>query len=151
MIYGDTKLPQRFWSKVYPEPNTGCWLWGAARSGGGSAGYGDFALGTRDRTYAHRLMCLTAHGQPPKGKSNALHSCDMSLCVNPDHLRWGTKKQNTEDMILRGRHFSPQRNVTHCWRGHEFTEENTHTYRGKRICKKCRRINLREWEKRTKV
>lgn len=25
--FGDARLPERFWNFVYPEPNSGCWLW----------------------------------------------------------------------------------------------------------------------------
>ena len=35
MDYGDPRLPDRFWAKVYPEPNTGCWLWSGATTGNG--------------------------------------------------------------------------------------------------------------------
>jgi hypothetical protein len=35
--YGDERLPERFWKYVYPEPNTGCWLWGAGTNGDGYA------------------------------------------------------------------------------------------------------------------
>jgi hypothetical protein len=35
MIYGDTRFPEHFWGKVYPEPNTACWLWGAGVDGPG--------------------------------------------------------------------------------------------------------------------
>lgn len=106
MIYGDTAFPARFWAKVYPEPNTGCWLWGASHNG---SGYGEFVLGVGRKRYAHRLMCATAHGAPPADKKFALHSCDVGSCVNPQHLRWGTNKENTADMLKRGRHVTPWR------------------------------------------
>jgi hypothetical protein len=32
-----------------------------------------------------------------------LHTCDNSLCVNPDHLELGTQKKNMEDASSRGR------------------------------------------------
>lgn len=110
MIYGDTRLPERFWTKVYPEPNTGCWLWGASKVGGGN-GYGEFVFPGNKHVYAHRLVCTLAHGDAPADKPNTLHSCDVSLCVNPEHLRWGTKKENTADMLRRGRHYSPYREM----------------------------------------
>lgn len=32
-----------------------------------------------------------------------LHSCDNRACINPEHLRKGTAKENTADMVSRGR------------------------------------------------
>ena len=37
--FGDARLPERFWDKVSPEPNSGCWIWCAAIKG---LGYGHF-------------------------------------------------------------------------------------------------------------
>lgn len=33
----------------------------------------------------------------------ALHTCDNTQCINPDHLFKGTAKDNTNDMIAKGR------------------------------------------------
>ena len=33
-----------------------------------------------------------------------LHSCDNPLCINPDHLSWGTYSENTSQAVARGRH-----------------------------------------------
>lgn len=33
-----------------------------------------------------------------------MHSCDVMRCVNPAHLSLGTPKENTADMIAKGRH-----------------------------------------------
>jgi hypothetical protein len=34
---------------------------------------------------------------------NVLHTCDFRACCNPAHLYDGTLKQNTQDMMRRGR------------------------------------------------
>jgi hypothetical protein len=53
---------------------------------------------------ASRLMCILAHGEPPFTKAEAAHSCGNGHkgCVNPNHLRWDTRKGNADDMIKHG-------------------------------------------------
>lgn len=36
-----------------------------------------------------------------------LHKCDNRPCCRPDHLFLGTAKDNTDDMISKGRHWFP--------------------------------------------
>ena len=55
------------------------------------------------RLGAHALMCQLAHGEKPTEKHQALHLpiiCKSSLCVNPNHLRWGTIADNKTDLAL---------------------------------------------------
>lgn len=72
----------------------------------------------------------------------ALHKCDNSKCVNPDHLYWGTPQQNVRDAYERGR--AHNQKITHCKWGHEYTKQNTlvsSNGRGLyRRCKHCMRI-----------
>jgi len=35
------------------------------------------------------------------------HKCDNPRCINPEHLELGTRKQNTQDSIIRGRFKNP--------------------------------------------
>jgi hypothetical protein len=90
-------LADRFFAKVSPEPNTGCWLWTGATE---RNGYGMIWVDGRLRP-AHRVS-LTIAGRTP-GALCALHSCDTPSCVNPAHLRLGTQAENMGDMAKRQR------------------------------------------------
>ena len=81
-----------------PDLNSGCRLWagGATRTGYGTMKWKYKAVG------AHRLSYEAEHGAFDKGL-HVLHKCDTPLCVNPDHLRLGTHKENMRDMGLKGR------------------------------------------------
>lgn len=95
---------RRFWSKV--QHGGGCWLWQASVFG--SPGYGQFTAVDTGRAarqrhlYAHRVAWALSHGPIPEGQS-VLHSCDVPLCVNPDHLFLGTHKINMEDAARKQR------------------------------------------------
>ena len=58
------------------------------------------------RWMTHRLMFYIFNGELRK-KRIILHDCDERACCNPRHLSQGTFKQNTMDMISKGRHFYP--------------------------------------------
>jgi hypothetical protein len=45
-------------------------------------------------------------GRPIRPGYYALHTCDHSLCVNPDHLYEGTQSDNLNDVIQRHPHRS---------------------------------------------
>jgi HNH endonuclease len=49
----------------------------------------------------HRVVWIALHGDP--GKLKVLHTCDNPPCCNPRHLFLGTPKDNTDDMISKGR------------------------------------------------
>jgi len=52
---------------------------------------------------ASRLVYEREVGDIPEGLI-LCHKCDAPLCVNPDHLFVGTKKDNTQDMLSKKRH-----------------------------------------------
>jgi len=54
------------------------------------------------RMGAHRMSYIVFNGEIPKGKS-IMHTCDNRSCVNPAHLIIGTRKDNTQDMVSKGR------------------------------------------------
>jgi hypothetical protein len=119
-----------------------CWLWTGRKVG--ALGYGQLRYGRRTVcVYAHRYAYERFVGSIPKGLK-VLHRCDVPACVNPDHLFVGTSKDNTQDMIAKGRGWSPfsaKKERTHCSHGHEFTVANTYPARGgkKRVCRTCQR------------
>lgn len=86
-------IKDRFWDKV-AKSGSGCWVWTAS----GKNGYGCL-----DGKYAHRLSYQWHKGEIPEGMQ-VMHSCDNRLCVNPDHLSLGTNKDNSNDMMAKGRH-----------------------------------------------
>lgn len=51
------------------------------------------------------------------------------------NLAWGTHSENNQDTVRHGRNVA--RNRTHCPRGHEYNEANTHWYQGVRRCRAC--------------
>jgi len=89
-------LEDRVWARVERGPT--CWRWIGTKS---AAGYGQVGAGGVI-LYAHRLVCEWTYGPAPEG-TEVLHSCDNAACVNPAHLRWGTRAENVQDMITRGR------------------------------------------------
>ena len=50
----------------------------------------------------HRFVLATLYGPPPFEKAQAMHGCDNKICCNPDHLSWGTNRQNVADGYKRG-------------------------------------------------
>jgi hypothetical protein len=90
---------ERFYRKFVPVPECGCWLWTAHLN---SQGYGSFLLKNKTREYSHRFSWLLHKGNVPVGY-DVCHKCDTRSCVNPDHLFLGTRKDNMQDCIRKGR------------------------------------------------
>lgn len=91
-------IEQRWNDKVRKNSATGCWVWTGQRN---NRGYGMIYV-KGSLKLAHRVGWELKNGPIPKGKLG-LHTCDNPGCVNPDHIYVGTHKENTQDMIRRGR------------------------------------------------
>lgn len=89
---------ERFDAKFEPCPNTGCWLWNASTL---PSGYGQFCLAGKMKG-AHRVAYELYIGPIPDGL-HVLHACDVTWCVNPEHLFLGTHRDNMQDMTSKGR------------------------------------------------
>lgn len=139
--------PDRFWEKVNKTDT--CWLWTAAKTGGG---YGIFYTDRR-RFMAHRWAYEHLIGSIPDGL-HIDHLCRTPACVNPAHLEPVTPRENSHrgDTVL-------ARNIakTHCPQGHAYDEANTynvpayrHSPNGSRQCRACDRQRKRNtsWKRR---
>lgn len=90
---------KKFWEKVDQSRGPfGCWPWMASTK---EKGYGQtYFLGKNKR--AHRLAYELHYGEPA-GDKLVCHLCDNPPCCNPWHLTLATAKENTADMIGKGR------------------------------------------------
>lgn len=108
MKAGPKKRPEmeRFMEKVNKTDT--CWLWTA----GTTLGYATFGPTERARTVrGHRWIYEQLVGPIPAGMELD-HTCKIKSCVNPDHLRVTTRKQNSENRGARAGSLSGFRGVT---------------------------------------
>ena len=77
----------------------GCWIFLGNTD---RDGYGVFGHGRSKQLRAHRASFEFYKGAIKKGMF-VCHSCDKPSCINPEHLFLGTAKENTQDMIKKGR------------------------------------------------
>lgn len=123
MQWGDPQLPDAFWRRCVPEPNTGCWLMlGRTVSGGYTQikHLGRYVL-------CHRFAYVAAGHELPEfkhGDRELDHLCRTPCCAAPHHLELATHQVNVERasridaLIARGER---------CPRGHAYTPDNIRT------------------------
>lgn len=132
--FGDTRLPERFWLKCLPEPNSGCWLWVAARSH--RKYYGAIRPEAGLSGFAHKYAYQLCIGDVP-AELELDHICNVSLCVNPNHLRAITHLENLAK--------KQYKLVSHCKRGHVRSPSTTENYGNGAACTECRRERVRNY------
>lgn len=91
-----------FFSSFEPEPNSGCWLWTGPDNGKGYGRICAMRETGKQSIYAHHASWLLHRGEIPPGKV-IRHKCDVTCCVNPDHLEIGTQGENVQDRQKRMR------------------------------------------------
>ena len=93
-------IEERFWSYVNKKPGQGrnldCWQWT-----GHTQKYGRFQHAGK-KMGAHRFSYILNIGEIPDGLW-VLHKCDNPPCVNPKHLFLGTRQDNVDDRVSKGR------------------------------------------------
>lgn len=108
----DLTLAERFWLKV--EYSNGCWNWKAYKD---EDGYGRFKIRKTEKFFpkqttigAHIVSFILTFNRLPK--DCVLHRCDNPSCVKPSHLFEGTKKDNMQDCLKKGR-VNPRKGENH--------------------------------------
>lgn len=85
---------------------TGCWEWNGCTKH--TNGYGRLMVGSRTENNRRSISAHRASWETFKKAAIPLgfdvcHSCDNRKCCNPDHLFLGTRKDNVQDMMRKGR------------------------------------------------
>jgi len=80
----------------------GCWLW--AYGGTDREWYPEITINGEGHSVARWILMVTTGTTGPVAR----HTCDRPRCCNPDHLLWGTQKENVHDAYERGRRIPAQ-------------------------------------------
>ena len=95
----ENKDIDRFLLKVDKKGNDDCWEWKASRD---KYGYGRLTL-KGVSLKAHRVAwTINNKIEIPQGL-HVLHKCDNPPCCNPNHLFLGDARDNSIDMVEKGR------------------------------------------------
>ena len=92
-------LLERLLNKVIVNDVTGGW---EGQGGTNNIGYGMIRDEKRMRT-THRVSYEEHTQTKIPSHLVVMHSCDNPCCTNPAHLSLGTRKDNTKDMMSKGR------------------------------------------------
>jgi hypothetical protein len=98
------ETPLSTFEQVFHLDTDDCILWPHGTTQGHSKAkpYGIVRLVPGPWQRVHVLVCERSHGPRPSSQHQAAHSCGQSLCFNPRHLRWATRKENEADKLVHG-------------------------------------------------
>lgn len=107
---------ERFLAKV--KTGEGCWEWQGTLN---SKGYGQFWDGKRT-VMAHWFL-LPKYPDRSKGEEGC-HHCDNRRCVRPSHVFVGTRADNMNDCVRKGRHRGGNLDVARSRRSYSKGQDN---------------------------
>lgn len=137
IVFTRAPIAERLERLSMPEPMSGCTLW---MGGDNGLGYG-LVWHDGGMKRAHRVAWELERGPVPNGLVLD-HICRVRSCINPDHLRAITFREN----VLCGEGVSAREaRRTACPRGHAYDIVKRDGRRGCRTCKNLlRRKSFRE-------
>lgn len=98
MVVLTASLRARLEKWAAPEPASGCFIWTGALANG----YACLRI-NKKTTKVTRLLMQAKLGRALSPDEHVLHQCDVACCVNPNHLRVGTHKENMAEVWERRR------------------------------------------------
>lgn len=130
-LFGDPRLPARFWNKIKVDPVTGCWTWqGKPDRDGYPNRTSTDNYTTKERPYRWSYRVLV--GPIPKDTLN--HRCLNKMCCFPVPEHAGDPMTHVENVQ------DAKRRTVKCPQGHPYDHANTHVRSdGRRECKTCMR------------
>lgn len=135
-------LPEEAFNRIIcymTEAESGCWLWSNSID---RDGYGRITINKRV-IRAHRLFWELEHGTIPKGLVID-HICRTRNCVNPNHLRLATPRQNVLENSRSFVAINAQKKF--CRAGHPYDKTYTSTEGYvERYCSTCHRNRVQEY------
>lgn len=109
---------ERFLEKVKTTASEGCWEWEGTIN---SKGYGQFWDG--DGMIMAHWFLLPKRPDRKKGEEGC-HHCDNRRCVRPSHIFIGTRADNMNDCVRKGRHRGGDLNIARSKRTYAKGESN---------------------------
>jgi hypothetical protein len=118
---------------------------GVRKLSAGANGYLALVLfdGRRRHLAVHGLVARAFHGPPEPGQE-CRHLNGDPTDNRAENLAWGTSLENKADMVAHGR---TNARVEKCPSGHEYDENNTYWYQGRRYCRACGRERSRRYQR----
>lgn len=99
---------------------TDCRLWQGRLTHQGYGTVGNYTPKTMGKRsgLVHRRVFVLVHGFVPPV---VMHTCDTPQCINPAHLKAGTKSDNTKDAVAKGRLYAQKEAARVRFRGRAYT------------------------------
>lgn len=79
-------------------PESFCWIWKKNRS---NSGYGRTSFKGCE-VLSHVLSCEAKYGRKKLNDEVVRHLCNNKICCNPEHLLFGSREQNVNDVVRHG-------------------------------------------------